>query len=105
MRPAATSRPDSDPPHIQLRPIRVEEVTPLQRQAWDRLWRRLLSDGEPSSNAGATPTPAPLDKTEEGPNELAPVSAPDGDVQDVTTSASRACCTASADLGHPVRRC
>lgn len=48
--------------------IRMGEGDAVQLAAWDRLWKRLLSPGEPSNDIGAKESPAPVDKTESGPS-------------------------------------
>jgi hypothetical protein len=48
--------------------IQVREGDATQLAAWNRLWRRLLSDGELSNDGGANATPQPVDKTDAGPN-------------------------------------
>jgi hypothetical protein len=49
--------------HVQ---IRVGEGDAAQLAAWNRLWRRLLSPGEPSNDVGTKISPDPVDKTESG---------------------------------------
>jgi hypothetical protein len=51
--------------HVQ---IRVGEGDAAQLAAWNRLWRRLLSPGEPSHDVGTKIGPDPVDKTESGPS-------------------------------------
>jgi len=48
--------------------IQVREGDATQLAAWNRLWRRLLSDGEPSNDVGANENPALVDKIELWPN-------------------------------------
>jgi hypothetical protein len=56
--------------------IRMGAGDAAQRAAWDKLWRLLLSPGEPSNDGAAKQSPDPVDKTKAGPNEAARVSAP-----------------------------
>jgi hypothetical protein len=44
--------------------IQVDEANVAQLAAWNRLWRRLLSDAEPSKDMEAKENPAPAHKTD-----------------------------------------
>jgi hypothetical protein len=65
MRKATVSRQDPDR-ELQLCLVWVEEAPPIQKQAWARLWRLLLSDPEASHEGKGTPNPAPVQKTDAG---------------------------------------
>jgi hypothetical protein len=67
MRKATASRRDPDR-DLQLCLVWVEEATPMQKQAWARLWRLLLNDSEASHAVGGTQNPAPVKKTDAGPS-------------------------------------